>query len=185
MLYAPIDSPTGPAEARLRYMLGPAASQPIGKLTVTSTAAGAGMRCVVPARTRTPTNVRYGRAVGSRAGGPEADTASGAACAMAVSDAKTPRDEAGVALATGARAVAINSLVRNAKPTNAIAATATAAGPRRRRCVTTLNAPSPTRPSSLGSGGSPGTRFIPFPGGTRRHLVTGLADELAAWLRQL
>src|SRR5260221_5634172 len=94
MLYAPIDSPTGPAEARLRYMLGPAASQPIRKLTVTSTAAGAGMRCVVPARTRTPTNVGYGRAVGSPAGGPEAEAASCAASAIAAPDAKNPRSKA-------------------------------------------------------------------------------------------
>src|SRR4029079_17636616 len=96
-----------------------------------------------------------------------------------------PRDEAGVALKTGVSAVAINSLVRSAKPTNAIAATAKAAAPRRRRCVTALNSASPARPSSIGSGGSPSTRFRRLPGGTRRHLATGLADELAAWLRQL
>ena len=113
------------------------------------------MRCAVPAGTLTPTNVGYGLAVGSWAGGPEADTAAGAAFAMAVAVAVAipPSDEDGVALTTGAPAVVVSCLVRNAKPTNAIAATATVAGPRRRRCVTALNAAPPAGPSSIGSGG--------------------------------
>jgi hypothetical protein len=150
-------------------MLGPAPSQPPGKLKVSWTGVGpAEMRCVFPEWTRTATTVGYGLAVGSRAGGSEADTAAGTALgAVAVAVAIAARDGGGVALATGTPAVVVSSLVRNAKPTNAIAARATAAGPLRRRRVTALNAASPDRPPSAGSGDSRSTRFVCLLGSMR------------------
>src|ERR1700693_1565217 len=107
MLYAPIDRPTGPEGSRLRDRVGPAPSQPPGKLTVSRTGVGpVGMRCVFPAWTLTATNIGYGLAVGSRAGAPESDTAGGAALgAMAVAVAIAARDGRGVATATGAPVV--------------------------------------------------------------------------------
>ena len=177
----PIDRPTSAVPPGLTNIAALARPQPVGRETVSRTGVWpAGTIRVTPAATRTSNRAGCGVTVGLRAGGTEVgpgESPVGAPCGTGVSNATAASDEDDVALATGRPAAGAASLLSSAKPRNAMAATATAAGARRRRCVTAVKAAPSAGRSSKGSGGPSCNSFLCLlslgahirPDGYRRH----------------